>query len=578
MSKRITLKRLANAGLTHSRTLIRNQITQTLRPINISSANRPNEFLTQQVKIHNANKTLGQPILKGHFAFADERIDVGAQGDPWTIALPSQRFAGWLHSFNWLPHLLAVPEKSAALHARLLVDRWIAVYGQFNVFAWHPEHITERLYHWLALWAPAMSADSKNEIAQKRRNSVLKQLKFLRQSYPHMDNSLPRLHAAITLSMGGARLMEKAEDYLALGLDWLDDEVEAQILPDGGHISRSPEITFQVFRRLQTLATLLKARGIACSNIMERALNRLAHMVAFFQLSDNALAIFNGGGEENANCIKKALKAHTKPTKSFGYCPHMKYQRISHEGTVLIVDTGGPPPPGFDTHAHLAPLAFNLATPAGRLIVNCGWSEEQPYHWKQAVRATAAHSTLTLNAQSAGHIVDSGLPQKWLGHAIETGAQNVKAFRKEQSKGVWLETSHDGYRDLTGLMHNRRLYMSLDGTDLRGEDSLAVPLGAVPLSREKIPFTLRFHLHPSVKVTLAQDHKSALLIQPGNEGWRFRTDVGPLTLEPSFYLGSGTKPIKSEQIVISGAAFADGDGEAQSNRVRWSFKRMESRA
>ena len=91
-----------------------------------------------------------------------------------------------------------------------------------------------------------------------------------------------------------------------------------------------------------------------------------------------------------------------------------------------------------------------------------------------------------------------------------------------------------------------------------------------------LPFDIRFHLHPSVKATLAQDLHSALLIQPGQIGWRFRTDGGPMRIEESIYLAEGDKPVKTEQIVISGSAFADGDGESKSNRVRWSIRRLET--
>jgi len=48
-----------------------------------------------------------------------------------------------------------------------------------------------------------------------------------------------------------------------------------------------------------------------------------------------------------------------------------------------------------------------------------------------------------------------------------------------------------------------------------------------------------------------------------------------MRIEESVYLAEGDKPVKTEQIVISGSAFADGDGESKSNRVRWSFRKLE---
>ena len=79
-------------------------------------------------------------------------------------------------------------------------------------------------------------------------------------------------------------------------------------------------------------------------------------------------------------------------------------------------------------------------------------------------------------------------------------------------------------------------------------------------------------------MTLAQDQNSVLIIQPGGVGWRLRTDGGPISLEKSVYLGSGFRGRECQQIVIQGAAFGDGDGEAKSNRVRWSLRRLEKKA
>ena len=237
-----------------------------------------------------------------------------------------------------------------------------------------------------------------------------------------------------------------------------------------------------------------------------------------------------------------------------------------------MIDVGTSASRPFDLDAHLAPLAFELTSAAGPLIVNCGWNEGQPGHWRAPMRGTAAHSSLVLGGQDAGEILTHGWAINAIGPAIEQEAGPVHCTRKEQETGVWLEASHEGYRSSFGLTHSRRIYMDITGHDIRGEDSLFVPLGAAPLTREEIEFEIRFHLHPKVKVTLAQDQKSALLIQTGGRGWRFRTDAGPLRLEKSVYLASGSRPQRCEQIVIRGRAYGDGDGQTRSNRVRWSLK------
>ncbi len=79
---------------------------------------------------------------------------------------------------------------------------------------------------------------------------------------------------------------------------------------------------------------------------------------------------------------------------------------------------------------------------------------------------------------------------------------------------------------------------------------------------------MRFHLHPTVTVSLAQDGESVLLRMGDGGGWRFRASGGATGLQESVYLGIEGETRRTEQIVISGAAL---DGEAQ---VKWAFTRM----
>ena len=79
--------------------------------------------------------------------------------------------------------------------------------------------------------------------------------------------------------------------------------------------------------------------------------------------------------------------------------------------------------------------------------------------------------------------------------------------------------SHDGYAAPYGLIHHRRLYLTAGGEDLRGEDRVD---GGTPQ-----PFVLRFHLHPDVNVSVAQNAQAAILKLPTGrlvayprQGWR----------------------------------------------------------
>ena len=121
-----------------------------------------------------------------------------------------------------------------------------------------------------------------------------------------------------------------------------------------------------------------------------------------------------------------------------------------------------------------------------------------------------------------------------------------------------------GVEHLKKATHRRRLFLDIDGEDLRGEDVF------VPEERkEQVGFVLRFHLHPTIKASLSRDQRSVILVTPGREGWRFQADKAALSLERSIYAGAQLKRQTSLQIV---AQPYDLTGSVQ---IKWAFRRMK---
>lgn len=574
--RRISTGQVTKVALTKTARRLATEFGAPARALNLRTR-KVDPFHRIDLKSYKGAPKTGLGLLTGQFQHAGQHLDIGRQGDPWSLPAPSERFAFWLHSFDWLPDLASVPDKIATVRARFLIDRWIEIYGDWNPYAWENDILANRLFAWLSLWSAHFADDSLGEPAGHRRISVIRQLKRLRKTFKRTPPGLPRLKAAAVLALGGLYMTGKASGFLDKGLDLLNDEIDVQILPDGGHVSRSPEQALEALHILTVLDNALENRDVQGSKILLRAIERLRHVIPFFRAADSGLAVFNGGSEGDPILLKNLIDKAKFKSKPFVYCPHSGYQRVEQSGMILIADTGPVTARPYDVEAHLAPLAFELSTPAGRLIVNCGWNKPQPLAWRQIMRSTAAHSTLCLQDTAAGDILEHGFRSKIMGKAIIEGPDEVSAARKDQPAGVWLESAHNGYMPKFGLSHRRRLFIKNDGQDIRGEDGLLVPLGESPKSRDQIPFDIRFHLHPSVRATLAQDLNSALLIQPGHVGWRFRTDGGPMRIEESVYLAAGERPVRSQQIVISGKAFADSDGETKSNRVRWSLRRLETK-
>jgi len=220
-----------------------------------------------------------------------------------------------------------------------------------------------------------------------------------------------------------------------------------------------------------------------------------------------------------------------------------------------------PPPPEVSARAHAGCLSFEFSAGAERLIVNCAASLVKGPEWTQAMRATAAHSTMIVADTSSAHIVAGAWPLRLLGPQLIEGPTQVHSKRNETEDGVLLELAHDGYQKPFALTHERRLFLSHDGADLRGEDRLLSRDGQAPVRR----FALRFHLHPSLKVA-QEDGRSVLLTLPSGVSWRLRVDAD-LDVVDSVYLG-GDAIRKTSQIVLSGFT------GSESTVIKWALKKV----
>ena len=200
--------------------------------------------------------------------------------------------------------------------------------------------------------------------------------------------------------------------------------------------------------------------------------------------------------------------------------------------SVLIADCGSPPPPGVDRYAHAGTLSMELSIGRDRMIVNCGAMPGGGQEWRDAGRATAAHSTLVIADMNSSELRPDGL-----GQAAGEG-------RSAAAGGEWRALAGGEPRRLEEDVRRHPSPPPLPRRERRGRAWRGRRGGAAPQ-----PFTLRFHLHPAVKANMQQDGEAVLLRLPAGGGWRLRAEGARMSLEESIYLG-GAEPRRSEQVVL----------------------------
>lgn len=481
-------------------------------------------------------------LLRGRFKFEGEMADAAGKSI-FDTPPPSADWLANLHSFSFLAPLALAGGEAARTLATNLVTQWLKRYGKYSEPAWLPHIMARRL---LALFVHGRFIVVNSDMLWRSKLfvSLREQSRMLARIVNEAPEGLARIEAATALALSGICL-EDASRRLEEGLEALERELAHQILPDGGHISRSPETLVEVYRHLIMVLEALSFRSHPVPQGIRGALDRMSPMIRFFRHGDGGLGLFNSGGESSARMIQVLLQRDDVKGQPFGYARHSGYHRLTANRTLVLFDCGAPPPGAFSAEAHAGCLAFELSAGAQRIIVNCGTAVQAGHRrWQNALRATAAHSTVTLADTSSGLILRDGVIRRLLGPRLIHGPQQIETRRIDTEKGTIVVASHDGYVQPFAVRHERELTLSPHGLALTGIDRL-VPLHEL---KQALTYAIRFHIHPDVRVSTAQSG-DILLKLPTGEGWRVRS-TGPIAIEESVYLGSDTVR-RTEQLVIS---------------------------
>jgi uncharacterized heparinase superfamily protein len=501
-------------------------------------------------------------LLAGHFATHGRSGPI--EGDPWRRAEADPLWLAELNKFEWLRDLRDAGQPLAANMAAAKVDEWIAANPRWSPIAWRADVLSSRVVMWIRHY-DFLASGATEGFAARLVASLAQQRRHLERLIPGGlagTRLLAAMKAAVIVDLAFIRAGPAHERALERSLARLSRALARIVLDDGTIAERSPRQQFIALRHLIDLRASLLSADRTGPPTLQAAIERASGMLRFFRHGDGGLACFNGSDEGDPALLDLALARTGTTARPPKEAPRGGFQRLAAGAAQIIADTSAPPGRGLDLEAHAGTLSFEFSIGSERMIVNCGAYPGLASEWRSTMRYTAAHSTAVVDDTNSSEVMPDG--------PLEHPPSHVAAKRFERDGALWLELSHDGWRSLFGVVHKRRLWLSPDGTDLRGEDTLAGPDGKrVKKTASGRKFAVRFHLHPDVKASLAQSGASALLRLPSGQGWRLRASGGTIGLAESVYLGDGLRIRRAAQLVLTGALGPDGA------KIKWAFTRVE---
>jgi uncharacterized heparinase superfamily protein len=514
--------------------------------------------------LRTTDATLANEIYSGRFAFVGKVVLCDSRSI-FEIEPPSDDWATALLGFSWLRHLRAAESAITRANGRALVDEWISVQGSWHPLAWRPDVLSRRIISWLTQ-AGLLLQDADPRFYRRFLRSLVRQVRYLRQTGGDARNGTGRMQATVALAYAALCIAGQSRHIKSAG-DRLSQEIERQILPDGGHIGRNPGAVIELLLEFLPLRQAFAARNVAPPQALLNAIDRMMPMLRFFRHSEGTFAHFNGMGATPADLLFTLLAYDETRGAPLSQAPYSAYQRLEAGGGVLIMDTGRPPPIDMSLEAHAGCLSFEFSSPKQNLlIVNCGLPAAAREEWRSHARTTAAHSTVSFDEASSARFVESAAFRRLLGGApMLGGSGHVSVTRTEEPDAIVLCGAHDGYANVCGVVHERTLELAADGSRIDGEDLFLAADGSAEVRSSHDHFAVRFHLHPAIRANRLSDGRSVMLMTPNKEVWIFTAPQDRVELEDSVYLASPDGPRRTLQMVIHGNA-------RRTPRVAWTLQ------
>jgi len=503
------------------------------------------------------NRARGDAILSGRFQLGGEALpladlDFAAIGARGPLAEDLQGFA-------WLRDLAAAAgrEKGARL-AEALAARWLVAHGTRVDEAWAPDLWGERILFWTA-YAPYVLSSRDSGYRSALLNTLARGARHLDATADKAAPGLPRITAwagvvaAALLIQGGLPRVARGEAGLMRALATAQFE-------DGGLMSRSPPEQMLLVDRLGLLRAAYFAAKQTLPDTLESAAAAALAALHGVTMGDGGLSSWQGGNPGDPARLAALVEGCGLRARPLRQARGWGYQRLSALGTILVVDAAPPPPPNMVTGS-ASTLAVEISDGGQRLVVNCGGPGLLPHalpaELVQALRTTAAHSTLTLGDTNSTAIIADG--------SLGKGVSEVGIERFEDNDSSRVQASHDGYVRGFGLVHQRTIVLGNDGKEVRGNDQL-IAKGRKKI-REAAPFAIRFHLAPGIEATSTADGMGAILRPSGAPPWNFRCRGAMLSIEESLHVSGSGEVRPTLQLAIVGEVSALGGATA------WQFRR-----
>jgi len=395
-----------------------------------------------------------------------------------------------LHYFDYLNE-----EERSFENKALLVNSWIEKNPQGTPDAWEPFPVSLRMVNWIKFFS---SREVNKKLEEHWLKSLYEQALWLERNieYHLLANHYFKNGKALIFA-GLFFAGDDAERWLKKGSSIIGEELDEQILADGGHFERSPMYHSMIFEDCLDLLNIMKGcEEVKQDGLREKLAASTGQMSRFLALMchpDGKIALFNDSAFGIEAAPSDLLAYHERLTRDTLQLTDDRCLSLPATGYFimspasddrLFIDCGPIGPDYQPGHSHCDALSIELSLRGKRVIVDsgCYGYEEGPI--RAYNRGNAGHNSVTIDGENQSEV--------WASHRCARRARPLYARLNEADNALVFEGAHDGYKRLYGKpVHHRKIVWQSGRIDI--EDTID--------GEEKHDIELRLHIHPDLKVS-----------------------------------------------------------------------------
>lgn len=357
----------------------------------------------------------------------------------------------WLYNLHYFNDLNSTKSNQRKDWHTRLIDIWIDENKPGYGIGWEPYPSSIRIVNWIK-WSL-----SGNSLSQSQLDSLMLQTRYLSKNLEkHLLGNHFFANAKALIFSGLFFEGQESEDWYKIGSNIVINELDEQVLNDGGHFELSP-MYHCIF--LEDLLDLVNIHNVYSKKIIPKLLSKITVMFYWLKTMshpDNDISFFNdsafGLAPNHIELLRYANRLNINISENennkITFLQDSGYIRFQNSNIVSIIDVSNIGPDYLPGHSHADTLSFELSLFGIRFIVNSGVSTYNNTSDRANQRGTSLHSTLTID--------NSNSSQVWSSFRVGNRAKvhNIKIIDDDL---VDISASHDGYTGLRGKpIHHRK--------------------------------------------------------------------------------------------------------------------------